>query len=447
MEFVTHHVSRSGNKTLLGFFHSDAVDFDPPSKSLRLNIMKAKAKVVYDLANGFTDDSDERSIRDLMKDSPNSYELIRLVDVMEGWEGMDDELEPDQVDAVAFQIAQVLDQRDYVVYQLIRRYLSLLDYDDSPTLGDCFRRLLSWPVEFQADEINFLLFPNRSKELLKRIASATMRGRTNMVNAAQILPPIIQQYMTTPTHRNAELLALMYQVNYTTRICNSLVVLDYQPLYSVITDLVDPLLTNLQRTACRDTCDALRLEFAAAAKAVEVVGSNEAKVTVNRFMAALHAALVNFPPTLPAPAPTAISAIIAALGGVGNTLSVLLATINGLPDALSGAITISNIFGADRDDKARQLIGELATQGSLARLAFTIKLQMVNWLLTSPGLFTIDVTTDDEENAINSVLQAAKDYDQAELYQLARGATWESLDSNIQGDEFDQLLSILGRPV
>jgi len=71
---------------------------------------------------------------------------------------------------------------------------------------------------------------------------------------------------------------------------------------------------------------------------------------------------------------------------------------------------------------------------------------MINWLLTSPGLFTIDVTTDDEENAINSVLQAAKDYDQAELYQLARGATWESLDSNIQGGEFDELLNILQQP-
>jgi hypothetical protein len=182
-----------------------------------------------------------------------------------------------------------------------------------------------------------------------------------------------------------------------------------QPLYRVVADLVDPLLADLQRLGCRNACDALRLEFAAAAKAVEVVGSNEAKVTVNRFMGALKAGLDTFSPTLP-PA-TAVTAIIAALGAVGTTIADLLSTINTLPDAFSGAITISNIFGADRDDKARQLIGELAAQGSLARLAYTIKLQMINWLLTSPGLFTIDVTTDDEENAINSVLQAAKDYD------------------------------------
>ena len=61
MEYVKHHVERSGNAGLRGFFASDAVDFDPPSASLRINIMKAKAKVVYDLASGFTPDSEERA--------------------------------------------------------------------------------------------------------------------------------------------------------------------------------------------------------------------------------------------------------------------------------------------------------------------------------------------------------------------------------------------------
>lgn len=185
MEAVKHHVERSGNASLRGFFSSDSVDFDPPSPSLRQNITKAKAKVVYDLASGFTPASEERAIRDLMKDSENSYELIRMVGAIKGWKGLDDELEYYQVDQVATQLAQVLDQRDYVVYQLIRRYLILLDYDASPNLGDCFVRLLLWPNEFQAAEFDLLL--SRKADLLKGIASATMRARTNMVNAARIL--------------------------------------------------------------------------------------------------------------------------------------------------------------------------------------------------------------------------------------------------------------------
>lgn len=436
MQNVKQYVNGSGSSSLRGFFSSDSVDFDPPSLSLRHNIMKAKAKVIYDLAGGFTPASEEREIRDLMKNSENSYELIRMVGAIGGWEGLDDELEYGQVDDVATELAQVLDQRDYVVYQLIRRYLLLLDYNASPDLGDCFVRLLLWPKEFQAAEFDMLL--SRKAALLKGIASATMRDRTNMVNAARILPAIIQQYVTATPHRSAELIAVMHEANYTTRICSSLQRLDYQPLYRVIADMVDPGLTNLQRVACKDRCIGLRLEFAAAAKAVEVVGSNEAKATVNRFMGALKAALDNFSPT--APPPTAVGAIIAALGAAGNTLSDLLTAIANLPDALTGAITLSSLLGSDSDDKARQLISELGSQGSLARAAFAVKVELVNALLSGS-------TGDEDENAINSVMQAAKGYDQAELYQLARAATWDSLYSSVDGDEYDELLNTLQQPV
>lgn len=334
-------------------------------------------------------------------------------------------------------LAQVLDQRDYVVYQLIRRYLVLLDYNTtptSPTLGDCFTRLMQWPVEFQADEIDLLL--SRKADLLKGITTETMRERTNMVNAARILPAVIQSYLTLMPHRFGELVALMHEANYTTRIGDLLVRLDYNPLYQVIADMVNPALTNAQRIACRDTCLRMLLEFAAAAKPVEIVGSNEAKSTVNRFMETLKAALDNFPPTLPAPG--AVGAIIAALGAVGNTLSELLTAITNLPDALAGAITLGALLDTDDDDKARQLTGELSSQGCLAN-AFKVKLTCINAALDG-------WTVDDDENSINRVMEAAKWYCQAELYQLAAAATWDSRYSSVDGDEYDTLLGLLQNP-
>jgi hypothetical protein len=105
METVKYHVIDSGNSSLSGFFNSDSVDFDPPSNSLRWNVTKAKCKVIYDLKSGFTPASEEREITNLMKTSENSYELIRMVGVMEGWEGIDDELEYYQADQIAAQIA------------------------------------------------------------------------------------------------------------------------------------------------------------------------------------------------------------------------------------------------------------------------------------------------------------------------------------------------------
>jgi hypothetical protein len=266
-----------------------------------------------------------------------------------------------------------------------------------------------------------------------------MRERADMVNAARVLPAIIQQYVTATPHRADELIALMHEANYTTRICSSLAMLDYQPLYRVIADMVDPgpPMTNLQRVACRDTCERLRLEFAAAAKAVDVVGSNEATVTVNRFMAALKAALDNFTST-PPPA-TAAGVIIAALGGVGNTLNDLLTAITNLPDALAGAITLSSLFGSDNDDKARELVGELNSQGSIAQIAFHIKLKLMNAMLSGS-------TGDDDEIAILSIMQGAKGCDQAGLYQLAAAATWDMLYSSFDGDEYDELVETLQQP-
>jgi hypothetical protein len=435
MEFVKHHVTNSGNSSLRGYFSSDNVDFDPPSLSLRQNIMKEKAKIIYDLAGGFTNDAEEDEIKDRMSQSENSYELIRMFGAIAGWEGLDDELPESHLDPIARQLAQVLDQRDYVVYQLIRRYLALLDYNFSPTLGDCFGRLLLWPHEFQAAEIDILL--SRKAALLKGITSATMRERKNMVDAARVNPAVIALYLAATPHRVTELVALMHEVNYTTRICVSLVALHYQPLYDVIAEMVDPAKTNAERFACRDTCQRLTLEFSAAAKAVELVGDNSAKTTVNRFMLVLKAAIDNFPPTLPAP--TNVAAIVAALSSVGNTFNDLLTAITNLPDVLS-AITLPDLLGTNEDDKARQLISELHSQGWLARASSKVKLTLVNSLLSG-------TTGDDDEIAIIRVLEAAKAYDQAELYQLAAGATWESLYSSVDGDEYDTMEGILDQPI
>lgn len=437
MENVKQYVNESGNSSFRGFFSSDSVDFDPPSLSLRQNIMKAKAKIVYELAAGATGDDEEDAIKNEMVQSENSYELIRMLAAIDGWAGLDDELPEGHLDPIAHQLAQVLDQRDYVVYQLIRRYLILLDYNSSPTLGDCFVRLLLWPKEYQADEFDRLL--SRKDEILKGVTSATMRQRDKMVAAALVHPDVIRQYLLVTPHRWNELVALMYEVNYTRRICLSLAKLDIQPLYSEIDDMVEPppARTDLQRIACRDTCDRLRPEFSAVAKAVDIYGENAAKATINRFMRTLMASLDNFPATLPAP--TAVGEIVAALGAVGNTFSDLLTAVTNLPDALTGAITLPGFLKSDGDDKARFLISELQAQGWLAHTAFPVKLNMVNALLSGS-------TDDDDENAINRVMEAAKAYDKAELYQLAAAATWESLYSSFNGDEYDTLENTLNQP-
>ena len=186
-----------------------------------------------------------------------------------------------------------------------------------------------------------------------------MRDRTNMVNAARVQPAVIQQHGTATPHRSTRLIALNARKSTIRHASVSRWrCWDYPTALSCDRRHGRPPdhPSQQQRIACRDTCERLGLEFAAAAKAVE------AKATVNQFMGALKkAALDTFSTTVPPP--TAVGAIIAALGAVGNTLSALLTAITNLPDALTGAITLSSLLGSDSDDKARQLI-QLNSQGS-----------------------------------------------------------------------------------
>jgi hypothetical protein len=445
MEKVKHHVTASGNSGLRGFFSSDAVDFDPPSLSLRHNIKKAKAKAVYDLADGATGDDEENAIKDLMVTSENSYELIRMIGAVGGWAGLDDELPEAHLDPIARQLAQVLDQRDYDVYKLIRRHLILLDYNASPNLGDCFLKILRWPPPFQPPEFDAILDPAFRAKLLKGIASATLRHRDNMVNAARIhAVDVIAVYDAAAPHREDELVRLMHQVNYTTRICTSLEMLRYHDLYNVILDMADPTIADVrQRQACHDAVKELNLEFAAAEGAVKYAGTVEAQSTVGRFMLARKAALDTFTGTVP-PA-TIVTAIATAINATTASLNGLRDFIFQVPNLLTSSLTLASFTGSNQDDNARNFINQASSQNWLAQVPASIKTQAINACLGGGDL--IPAVDDDDEIAINKVLEAAKASDQAELYQLAAAATWEALYSSFNGDEYDQLEDILGQPV
>jgi hypothetical protein len=441
VELVKHHVKASGSTSLRGFFASDNVDYDPPSLSLRRNIAKAKCKFVYSLASGATDDDEERAIRDAMVGSENSYELIRMTFAMGGWAGLDDELEEAYLDPIARRLATVLDQHYYHVYKLIRRHLPILDYDSSPNLGDCFLKVLRWPGEFQPAEFDAIL--DMKKDLLKGIASATLRYRTNMVNAARIPPSVITELDSRAPHHEDDLIRLMHQINYTTRICVSLEMLRYDDLYNVLLDLANPEIADVrQRQACYDAIDGLSLEFAAAEGAVKYAGSNEAKSTVGRFMVARNAALDAFTPA--APPGNILTALAAVLAPAVTTLAALKTAIINLPDTLATSLTLPSLLGSNQDDNARHLIHEADAQNWLSHMASAIKVEAINACLGGGDL--IPAVDDDDEIAINTVLSAAKAHDQAELYQLVASASWEALYSAFDGDEYDQLETLLSQP-
>lgn len=430
-------VAASGKTSIRGFFGSDAVKYDPSSASLRVNVRKFLGKQVYDLADGATSDEEEEQIRDIMVGCDNSYELVRLFGTMRGWKGLDDELPESYLDPIARRLSQLLDQRDYIPYQMIRRYLLLFDYNAAPTLGDCFEKLLrQWPPEFLPGEIDMILAQKGA--LLESIARAVLREQDLMKRAATISLATINLCASLPLHRGGELVALMHEVNYTVTICGHLATLDYVNLYGVVLDMAQPPpFPNAQRIACRDSFVRLAPELAATAKAVEIFGTGQNKSTVDRFNTMLKAAIDNFPAA--APNPGLLAAIATTLNGVAGSVADLLTLISNLTGTVIAAINLPNLTGSSGDDTARFMVSELHARNLLGRVPTRVKTMAINAALSG-------WTVDDDEIAILRVLEQSKILCQAELYQLAAGATWESLDTSIDGDQHDELESLLNTP-
>jgi hypothetical protein len=408
---------------------------------MRINVQKAKCKFVYDLANAATSRAEEERIRDTVARSQNSREVIRMVSILGGWEGMDDELEPGDLDAIAKNIAQVLDQRDYPVYRFIRRHRPVLHYDDDklgPSLGDVVTHLLTLPSRSMKTEINLLL--SQTDEMMLRIGLAGLRARTHMVRAASVSEDALEAFttQTPPVHRRDELVTFLHRAVYTVRISTALELRQYRDLYNVLVDMADGSNDPRLRRAARDALETMAKAFLAVERAVQTYGSNEARATVGRFMVARRRALDAFQPA--APANAVLNALAAAIGSAANTIADLQTAIVNLPDVLTTALTLSGFLKEDGDDKARDLVNELFGLNALGYLPNQIKLDAINACLDGN-------TDDDDEQAILKILRAAKDLEPAELWQIASSATWEALDFSIDGRENDELVALLAQPV
>ncbi|MCA3325015.1 MAG: hypothetical protein INF75_18095 [Roseomonas sp.] len=111
-----------------------------------------------------------------------------------------------------------------------------------------------------------------------------------------------------------------------------------------------------------------------------------------------------------------------------------------LPDVLTIVLTLAGFLKEDGDDKARDLVNVLFGLNALGHLPTRVKLDAINACLDGN-------TDDDDEQAILKILQAAKDLEPAELWQVASSATWEALDFSIDFTENDELVALLAQPV
>lgn len=95
-------------------------------------------------------------------------------------------------------------------------------------------------------------------------------------------------------------------------------------------------------------------------------------------------------------------------------------------------ISAQQLLGTKEDDEARAAVNSMSAQGLLAILPSQYKIELMNRMLDG-------AVGDEDEDAILTTLRDTKTRSPAEFLQLGASATWETLDSSFDGEQYDQL--------
>jgi hypothetical protein len=265
------------------------------------------------------------------------------------------------------------------------------------------------------------------------------------------LPPFVGEFKLildtaagSELYRTAELQRLSWEVFYTDLICAQLARGEYRLLQQTLTDLFNPGSQQfpfpVRNVALFNMLRRWDRHFVAMERLISVLGSERQKADVRRYMKTRKLFMDNFPVLQQPPAPPAgfLAAIQQAIQSITTTLNEVAGTFQNLVDAVQAIVTTIDNINADQllgntgDDAARAAVSTMSTQGLLAILPAEYKVQLINKMLDGP-------TLDEDEDAVLTILRETKTRSPAEFLQLTASATWEALDTDFNGEQYDQL--------
>lgn len=379
------------------------------------------------LFEGGTSEEEEDRALAILVASENAAELIFYVNNLT-WDTLDDELDESDLDQIAQRLRDLLDQRDYIVHSILRRYIG-----NPETLQDRpIQEILHAATGLSPDRRHALtdevVFGRIA--LLDGVAVRALRGLPTGVREFKAVIDFIQ---ATQQHLAAELFQLSWEVFYTDRICSQLQRGECSLLLKTLPELVDPSFSAGRRFAFFDMLRRWEKEFLAFEALVNALGDERQKADMRNFMEKRRLFMDNFPQQLP-PAPgglaTAIQNILNVISGVTGGFQELVAAVQIVAQTVGG-FNIPELFGTADDDIAVNATNSIS-QDLLARLPFGYKLELINRMMDG-------AVEDEEEQAILRILKDSKARSAAEFLQLAAAVTWERLFNKFDGSEYDEL--------
>ena len=159
---------------------------------------------------------------------------------------------------------------------------------------------------------------------------------------------------------------------------------------------------------------------------------------MQRFMNTYDAFMNSFNPNVPPQ--NVLQQVLTKLGQIPGDVKAefqeLKTAIDAMVKEIRDNLTIDHMLGSDLDDKAEDIVGSLLAKGLLDDAPTDVKIKLIQAL--NDGF-----TGDAQEQRILDILRETKKRDPAEFYQIVAAVGWDELDSNIDGEEWDDFMKLM----
>ncbi len=398
-------------------------------RSLRRAFWIHRRNRVDTLFSGPTSEEDERTALRVLLKADSGAECRYYIDFLK-WGRLDDELVEAQVTDWAHHVGVQHAQDANLVARFVR--WSVGDTTDIPLRDqrERYRNVWQGLSIGRRRQIASWLVAERAR-LIACGARMEFIGRPSRLESFHAIVEVANE---DDAIRSDDLLFVQWQAFYASRFAEQLRDGQVRLLVTTLQDLIDPDLPDIRRHALFDlyqnlflgTIEAIRL-------AIVALGSTDQRLRFDRFLELRRRFTEEFPET--EPTPTEIEELARDIDAVRASLDGIATALAAAGDAVAG-ITFAALLNELEDDEARDAINELGEAGRLEALPLPMRVELCQRCL-------LGTTDDDDEQAINRVIRNTWPQSLCERYLLVSALTWEALSFSIDGDESDELDTLL----
>lgn len=396
-----------------------------------------RAELVKGLFDGDTGEGEEDAAMQILR-TADTEDLKWVVNNV-GWEELEDELDGHDLDEINKLMARPAAAQSEQVFDKMGISEADLDPKDGLEWSEFEKRIQEMLDSLSAEQLQQLIgdLEKNKKALLKEIGDLQRSGQDSKAHHLKRIVELISD-KTGDADAKSQMKQLAFEIQYTRDISENLRNGDYAQLLNFLPTLADPNVSREERVALFETLRKHRDELRAMETIISEVGTPSQKAKMERFMNTYDAFMNSFKADVPPE--TFLEQVLKTLGQIPGDIKAefqeLKTAIDAMVKEIRDSLTLDHMLGTDLDDKAEDLVGNLLSKGLLDDAPTDVKVKLIKEL--NDG-----ATEDEQEQAILHILRETKNRNRDEFYQIIAAVGWEELDSNIDGEEWDEFMKLM----